>query len=157
MKTTGKTLMEEFSHLCEAKVLFQRKTKKGNPLKSSSQIYNYLKPWYEDSGLLEQRECMTAVLCTNNFAPVAIIKIGEGEVRGTVADLQYLFRAAILTNTNKIFLAHNHPSGNTNPSDADIKLTNRAKEAAKFLDMQIVDHMIITADGYYSMADEGII
>ena len=55
-----------------------------------------------------------------------------------------------------IVLAHNHPSGNLKPSQADILLTNKLKEAGKYLDIDVIDHIILTEEAYYSFADEGI-
>jgi len=80
-----------------------------------------------------------------------------GGMCGTVVDVRILFQVALKAHANGIILAHNHPSGNRQPSEADIKLTKQIKEAGKFLDISVIDHIILTADnGYFSFADEGM-
>lgn len=69
--------------------------------------------------------------------------------------MKLIFIAAIKSNASGIILAHNHPSGNLNPSESDKALTTRAKNSGKILEIQVLDHIIITTDGYYSFADQG--
>jgi len=85
------------------------------------------------------------------------VLISEGGITGTVADPKRIFKAAIEQNATSIILCHNHPSGNIKPSDADIKLTKKLKEAGSFLDISILDHIIMGDDTFYSFADEGIL
>lgn len=80
-------------------------------------------------------------------------KIGQGGMTGTVADPRIAFKSAIEHSAAAIVLAHNHPSGNTNPSKADMELTSKFKECGKILDIHVSDHLIITDNGYYSFAD----
>jgi DNA repair protein RadC len=82
-------------------------------------------------------------------------KISAGGIAGTVADIRIIFKSAVDRLATGILLAHNHPSGNLNPSDQDIELTRKLNEAGKVLDIQVVDHLIISHSGYYSFADEG--
>lgn len=74
-----------------------------------------------------------------------------------MADPKLIFAAAIKANACGIILAHNHPSGNLSPSQADIDLTKRMKEGGKFLEIQVLDHVILTTEGYFSFADDGLI
>lgn len=83
-------------------------------------------------------------------------KISSGGVSGTVVDPKMLFRIAIQDLASSIILCHNHPSGNKKPSEADIKLTKQLKEAGKFLEIPILDHIIITDQDFFSFADEGM-
>ncbi len=82
--------------------------------------------------------------------------ISEGGLSGTVADPVKIFRKAIENNATGMILCHNHPSGNLKPSDADIKLTQKMKEGGKFLDISVLDHIIIGEEKYLSFADEGL-
>ena len=66
-------------------------------------------------------------------------------------------RLVISSGVCTIIIAHNHPSGNTQPSEADIHLTRKLKEAGMMLDLPVLDHLIITSEGYYSFADEGLL
>ncbi|HPE33529.1 MAG TPA: DNA repair protein RadC [Bacteroidales bacterium] len=81
--------------------------------------------------------------------------ISEGGVTGTVVDPKKIFKIAIENGATSLILGHNHPSGNTTPSSADINLTDKIVDAGKLLDINILDHIIIGADKYYSFADNG--
>jgi DNA repair protein RadC len=83
------------------------------------------------------------------------VKVSQGGVSGTVADAKIIFNAALEQLASGIILAHNHPSGNLQPSQADLSLTRRLVEAGKLLDIAILDHIIIAGKAYYSFADEG--
>ena len=85
------------------------------------------------------------------------MKLSTGGTSATIAEPKLIFASSILGNASSIILAHNHPSGNLKPSDADISLTKKMKEAGKLLEIPVVDHLIITPEGFYSFADEGLI
>ena len=98
------------------------------------------------------------------FAVVFLIKsnkiihfeiISRGGITGTVADPRIILKKALEENATSIVLCHNHPSGNLQPSKADEAITYKIKEAAKFLDIQLMDHIIVSEEGWYSFADEG--
>jgi DNA repair protein RadC len=84
------------------------------------------------------------------------VKISDGGITGTVVDPRKVFKIALDNNATSIILGHNHPSGQLAPSDADIKLTRKLKEAGEMLDLPVLDHLIIGDGNYYSFADEGI-
>lgn len=79
----------------------------------------------------------------------------KGGLTGTVADLRIIFSAALKSLATGIIVSHNHPSGNLNPSDADIRLTNRINETGKIIDIPLLDHIILTKEGFYSFTDNG--
>jgi DNA repair protein RadC len=83
------------------------------------------------------------------------ISISEGGLSGTVADPKKIFKIALEHNASSVILCHNHPSGNIQPSEADIRLTKKMKQAGELLDMPVLDHLIIGGDSYFSFADEG--
>jgi DNA repair protein RadC len=83
-------------------------------------------------------------------------RISEGGVAGTVADSKIIFKEAVDKLASSLILSHNHPSGNVKPSDADIKLTKRLKEAGQIFEIPVLDHIIITHNSFYSFADEGL-
>jgi DNA repair protein RadC len=84
-------------------------------------------------------------------------RVSEGGVSGTVADPKIIFKMALEELASGVVVAHNHPSGNLTPSQSDIDLTKKLKEAGRFLEIQLLDHLIIAGNKYYSFADEGII
>lgn len=84
-------------------------------------------------------------------------KISQGGLSGTVVDPKPIFQAALKGNACSIILAHNHPSGNTKPSEADIRITGKVAEAGKFLELAVLDHLILAGDEFFSFADNGMI
>jgi len=119
----------------------------------SRDIYQLIRPHLMD---LPHEEFWVILL---NRANVVMRKsaISQGGVAGTVADPKLIFKEALENLASSIILVHNHPSGNRNPSAADIALTRKLKEAGGFLDLPILDHLIYTDLGYYSFADEGML
>ncbi len=83
--------------------------------------------------------------------------ISEGGITGTVADPRIILKKAIENNATAIILCHNHPSGNLKPSTADEILTKKIKTAAAFIDILVTDHIIVSNEGYFSFADEGLL
>jgi len=84
------------------------------------------------------------------------IRISQGGISGTVTDVRLILNAAVEKLASGIILAHNHPSGNLSPSDADLKITKKIKEAAILLDLSLLDHLILSDQGYLSMADDNL-
>jgi len=83
--------------------------------------------------------------------------ISEGGITGTIADPRVILRKALEEDAVNIILCHNHPSGSLKPSSADKSLTQKIKEAACLLDINVIDHIIVSEDGYFSFADDGIL
>jgi len=83
--------------------------------------------------------------------------ISEGGITGTVADPRIILKLALQYEAVSLVLCHNHPSGNLRPSRADEALTHKIKEAAKYFDIKVLDHIIVSNEGYYSFADQGIL
>ena len=83
-------------------------------------------------------------------------QLSKGGISGTVVDPKLIFKQAIEQMASGIILCHNHPSGNIKPSEEDISLTKKIKEAGKMLDMNVLDHLIVAGNSYFSFADEGM-
>jgi len=91
-------------------------------------------------------------------AVLGILEVSKGGISGTVTDVRVVYQAAIKGNASGIICAHNHPSGNLNPSESDTRLTQKLKDAGTLMDIQLLDHLILTADdNYYSYADNGLL
>ncbi|NVO01914.1 MAG: DNA repair protein RadC [Bacteroidetes bacterium] len=97
------------------------------------------------------------LLMNNSNGVQKKIKISEGGVSQTIADPKKIFKFALENTASAIIVAHNHPSGKFQPSDEDIKLTKKLKEAGNLLDIKVLDHLIIGDNNYFSFADEGLI
>lgn len=109
------------------------------------------------SDKIQYIEEMVILLLNRANKVLGFTKISTGGTTGTVVDTKVIFQTALKANAHSLILAHNHPSGNLNPSEADIKITKNIREAGKLMDISLVDHLIITDEGYYSFADEGMI
>ena len=84
-------------------------------------------------------------------------KVSEGGMSGTVVDPKLIFSIALKGLASSIAISHNHPSGNLKPSEQDIALTNKLKQAGALLEIPVLDHVILSTEGYYSFADEGML
>ena len=95
------------------------------------------------------------IFLKQNNGIISMQKISSGGITGTVVDHRLILKEAILVEATGIILAHNHPSGNLSPSQQDISLTKKVNEAAKLLDIRLLDHIIVTQHNYTSLKDEG--
>jgi DNA repair protein RadC len=125
-------------------------------INSSQDAYRILMQHWQ-LGKIELLEEFKVILLNTSNRVLGIVDISVGGVQGTLADPKIIFSVALKTNSSKIILAHNHPSGNLNPSDADKRLTEKLKEGGKLLDIEVYDHLIITKHSYYSFADNCLI
>ena len=125
-------------------------------ISSSKDAFEILIRNWDDSKIYFVEQFKVVLLNRANKV-LGIYEASTGGISGTVADPKLIFAAALKTNASSIILSHNHPSGNLQPSQQDITLTRNLKEAGKFLELPVLDHLIVTGDGYYSFADEGLV
>lgn len=126
---------------------------KKEKISCSRDLFEYIRPRFAD---LPHEEFRVVYLNRGNV----IVKedlISKGGISGTVVDARIVFRSAIDCLATSIVLCHNHPSGNLKPSDADITLTKKLREAGKMLEVQVLDHLILAGNSYFSFADEGLL
>ena len=122
-------------------------------IRSSGDIAQYLQTCLQD-----YTHEVFAVVFLNQANKVKHFEIiSHGGITATVADPRVILKMAISNQATAIILCHNHPSGNLQPSQADEALTKKIKEAAVYMDIKLVDHIIVSEEGYYSFADEGLI
>jgi len=120
---------------------------------SSKDGFNLMQPIIGD---LEHEEFWVLFLNNSNKV-LAKHQISKGGVTATVVDVRLLFKRALELTSVGVIVCHNHPSGKLNPSNSDIQLTHKIKEAGTTLDIKLLDHLIITEKAYFSFADEGIL
>jgi DNA repair protein RadC len=125
-------------------------------ISGSRDAFNILKENW-DHGKIEFVEQFKAMFTNRANRVLGILDVSTGGVTGTVADPRVIFAAGIKAGACGVIVAHNHPSGNLLASQSDIELTKRLKEAGKILEIQLLDHVIVTSEGYFSFADEGLI
>ncbi len=120
-------------------------------IKTSNEVAAYLRAVIKDFSYE-----VFAVIFLNQANKINHFEIlSKGGITGTVADPRVILKKALEVAATAIILCHNHPSGNLQPSQSDKDLTAKIKEAAKYLDIKVIDHIIVSEDGYYSFADEG--
>ncbi len=148
----------EWSKVAEVELVYKTKVKASErpQVKTSHDGYEILKQiWNKDK--IEMQEEFKVLLLNRANKVIGVYEAGSGGITGTVADPRLILAAALKSLATAIVLAHNHPSGNLKPSSADENLTSKIKEAAKYHDITVLDHLIITSEGYFSFADEGLI
>jgi len=122
-------------------------------ISTSKDLANYLQTLFRD----HTREVF-AVAFLNQANKINHIEIiSEGGITGTIADPRIILKKALEENAVSLVLCHNHPSGSLKPSRHDEEITNKIKEAAKYFDIRVLDHIIVSDSGYFSFADEGIL
>lgn len=123
---------------------------------SSKDAYNILfNNW--DLDKIELLEQFKILLLNRANNVIGIFQVSSGGIAGTVADSKLIFSTALKACASSIILSHNHPSGNIQPSPQDIELTKKIKAGGSYLDISVLDHIIVTPDRYYSFSDEGMI
>ncbi|MFZ9943953.1 MAG: RadC family protein [Bacteroidia bacterium] len=118
---------------------------------SSSDVADIFIPMLSDLG----HEEFWVLLLNRANQVIERHQVSKGGVAGTVVDPKLIFKKALEVTASALVLCHNHPSGNRSPSEADIHLTKKIADAARLMDMQVIDHIIVAGDGYYSFSDEG--
>jgi DNA repair protein RadC len=141
--------------VAEVKLTYKTKVKASERISvsSSQTAYGILKPYFEED--MEYKELFYVIYLNSGNKVLAVQKISEGGCSGTVADGKIIFQGALLANAQGIILSHNHPSGQLKPSEQDVTLTRKMFEFGKYIDLPILDHIILTEEGYYSFADDG--
>lgn len=126
-------------------------------IKSSADAYHELQNWFPRETMALQERFIVCYLNRSNRV-IGVFEASVGGVTGTVADPKLILGTALKVAASNLVLAHNHPSGSVKPSQQDIQLTEKIKLGAKYMDMGVLDHLILSPDGtYFSFADEGLI
>lgn len=122
-------------------------------IKSSNDIFVLLSPFLSDL----QTEEFWAIFLNQNNRVLGKSQLSSGGINQSVVDVRILFKAAIDQFATALVIAHNHPSGNLKPSTEDVKITKQIAEAGKILNIQLLDHVIIAQNSYFSFADESML
>lgn len=142
--------------LTELKVSYLPKKERGPKITSSYTAYEALKTVFNEE-VIQLREEFIVLYLDRAHHVKGWHRISQGGITGTVADPRLILALALKTASTSIIISHNHPSGNLKPSEADINLTGKIKSACAFLDINLLDHIIITDESYLSFADDGML
>lgn len=129
----------------------------GDKISSSNDAAKIAREIYENSKYddIETYESFYVMFLNRSNIPTGYIKISQGGVAGTVVDVKLIMKCALDVLAQGLILIHNHPSGNLEPSSADLSITEKVKKTLELLEMSLLDHIILTPNHYYSFADEG--
>ena len=142
--------------VCELTVGYTRKKLKRMKVTGAEEVAEYLRTEIFPEGSLEYSERFYVLFLDRSNSIFCYKELSCGGISGTVADIRLIFQTALLVHASFIIICHNHPSGSTKPSQADIQLTRKIKEAGELLDIRVLDHIIL-ADDFYSFANEGLV
>jgi hypothetical protein len=145
-------------HIPEIKVSYIRDTSKQyiGTITQSSDVADFIRNIFQEGEIQLQEQFIVLYLNQANNI-LGYYRHSKGSINGTVADVRIVLGTALKAAAVSIIVAHNHPSGNTIPSQADKQLTQKLKEGASCMDIRLLDHIIVTKDGFYSFADEGLL
>lgn len=139
----------------EVEIVYKRKNSAKPKFNNSNQVYRILYPFFED--IIDHHESFKILLCDNNNRILGIHHLSEGGLTGTVVDIRIVAQSIILSNAKAVVIAHNHPSGNLKPSSQDKKITEKIKNMCELIEVNLLDHIILTSDSYTSFLDECIL
>jgi DNA repair protein RadC len=150
--------LPEWTKVAEVELVYKTKVKASErpKINSSKDIYDVLRQIW-DENKIEMLEEFKVIFLNRGNRVTGVYEASSGGITGTVADPRLILAAAIKSLAVSIILSNNHHSGNLKPSRADEELTLKIKEAAKYHDIRVIDHIIVTSEGYYSFADEGLL
>ena len=140
--------------ISEIELTYKRKVKAGDrpKISCSQDAYKLFRENWNDLTINLQEEFKMLLLDRNNHC-MGVVPLSKGGVSGTVIDAKLVFASALKACACAIILGHNHPSGNTKPSEVDKRLTEKLAQGGNYLDLKILDHIIVTDETYSSFAD----
>jgi DNA repair protein RadC len=142
--------------VAEIQIIYKSKVKACNRVlvKKAQDAEPLFRTYYKD--IMEYREAMYVMYINRGNFAIGIKLLSYGGTSGTVCDAKLIMQGALKVNAHAFILCHNHPSGQLKPSENDITLTEKIKKLGKLMDLEILDHLILTEDSFYSFADSGL-
>lgn len=147
---------DEIMQVAEVRLIYKTKIKPSDRAKvadSRSAWEIFWQVWDHDK--IEYTESFKAMFLNRANRVLGVMHLSEGGISGTVIDVRMILQGALKANASSVILAHNHPSGNTLPSESDKAITEKVREAGKLMDITLLDHLILTpGELYLSLSDE---
>ena len=142
------------NQIAEISISYTPSRNKQTKIQSSEDAYKVFKSFFA-KGTIALQEQFVVMYLNNSHQVLGIYPASTGGITGTVADIRLILGVALKTASTAMVIAHNHPSGNLKPSKTDEVLTQKLKNAAALLDVNLLDHLIVSNNSYCSFADEG--
>lgn len=143
--------------VCELTVGYKRRAEKRRKIHNSSDIASFAREFLYPDGSMQYSELFFVLFLDRSHQVFAYKLLSSGGMHGTVVDPKLVFNTALICLASEIVLIHQHPSGCLKPSEADISLTKKIADAGKFLEIPVLDHIILSTEGHYSFCDEGFL
>lgn len=153
MKANNFNIVSEVSLSYKPKVKASERAKISDSI-TTVEVFRSIEHYNQN---IELYECLYAMYLSKSNKVLSVLMVSEGGTSGTVVDIKKIAAPAILQNASSVIITHNHPSGNIQPSNEDKRITTKIKEGLKLLDINLLDHIILTDESYFSFADEGLI
>lgn len=153
-----RTLKSLLSQVTEVDLVYRNKRKAAErpPVSNCNDAYSlFVESW--DMDKIELQEQFRVMLLDRKNSCLGISTVATGGMTSCVVDLKIVFAMSLKAKATSIILAHNHPSGNRSPSNADKTITAKFIEAGKLLELPVLDHLIVTKEGFTSLAEEGLL
>ena len=159
--TSGPVMLTSFERsprLAEIRAVYKSRTKarERKQIRHPKDVENYLRAVW-NRGTLELTEDFLIVCLNGNHQAIGWVKVSSGGFNSAMVDPRIVFAVALQTAATAIILAHNHPSGNTEPSEEDKAMTRRLVEAGRLLHLMVIDHVILTKESAFSFAENGLL
>ena len=136
----------------ELQVTYKRTSQPTAHVRCSKDAVDFIRPYFED--VMDDHECAKVIHLNYANGIVNVHEVTSGDVTGTLIPIDRILQSALLIKTKAIVLVHNHPSGQLKSSVKDREVSKKLKQACKLVDIQLLDSLIITREGYYSLADQ---
>jgi DNA repair protein RadC len=151
-------MKEALVKVAEVELVYKSKVKASErpTIQTSADAVNVLRVLWEE-GKMDLVEQFKVLFLNRGNKVIGIYNVSTGGITGTIADPRLIFTAALKINAVSLILCHNHPSGSLKPSKADEEITQKIAGAGKFLDIKVLDHVILSSESYFSFADEGLL
>jgi DNA repair protein RadC len=142
--------------ISEISVSYTNSSQKRQKIRNSEDSFKILlDSWNKNT--IELQEEFKILLLNRSNTVLGVYPLSKGGVASTVVDPKLVFAVALKCNASSIIISHNHPSGGLKPSESDKVLTQKLKKAGQYLDISVLDHIIVTKDSFFSFADNGIL
>jgi len=140
----------------EVKLTYHRTEEFKGQIRNSTNAVDLLRELF-DKDIIEHHEEFWVLFLNRANKVIGFQQLSVGGLNGCVVDVRHLFQAALLSNACGLIVCHNHPSGNTQASEADIDITKKIRQCGDLMDIKLLDHVILTSDSHKSLAEEGLI
>ena len=146
--------MGKLNEICEIEVIYKRPAIASmESIKEAEDIVEVFRKLITEEKIDHKEFFLVALLSRHNHV-LGVAKTSVGSTNGTIVNIKEIFQLAIKTNSCGIILCHNHPSGNLKPSENDISITKKIKEACTLCEISLLDHIILTSEGFYSFIND---